>query len=90
MLAALTPIAGPLASLATIGQSAGTTDTVRVDVTNILRAWRGDTTLPRMIVLRAAPEAGGWSELRFWSSATAAMSPRLQITYVPPVYRASP
>lgn len=68
----------------------GSTDTVRVDVTGILRAWRGDTVLPRVIVLKASPEAGGWSEARLWSSAMAAMRPRLQITYVPPVYRASP
>jgi hypothetical protein len=63
----------------------GASDTIRIDVTSVLRVWRADTTLPRVLVLRSVPEAGGFGELRFWSTADATRGPALDITYVPPV-----
>jgi hypothetical protein len=69
---------------------AGSSDTVRVDVTEVLRAWRGDSTLPRVLVLRAIPEGGAIGELRFWSTADASRRPLLDITYVPPISYGAP
>jgi hypothetical protein len=73
----------------------GATDTVRIEVTNFLRLWQADTTVPRAIVLKQAPvtpgvsgqslfsEAATFAEIRFYSSRAAAFRPALHITYVP-------
>jgi hypothetical protein len=62
----------------------GSSDTIRVDITNILRIWRADSTLPRTLVLRTVPEAGTLSEIRFWQSSDAARQPRIHLTFVRP------
>jgi hypothetical protein len=61
----------------------GSTDTVHVDVTNILRFWIGDTLAPRTIVLRQVPEGGNFAEIRFYPSSDAAHRPFLRLTYAP-------
>jgi hypothetical protein len=63
----------------------GSTDTVRVDFTSIIRSWKGDTTRAHTVVLSSSPEAGTFAELRFWSSASPAYRPLLDLTYVPPI-----
>ena len=60
------------------------TDTVRVDITEVIRFWRADTLRPRTFVLRTTPEGGSLSEVRFWSSANAARRPLVHLTYVLP------
>lgn len=59
------------------------TDTVRLDITQLVRGWQNDSTFPRSLMLRVVPEAGTVAELRFGSSRSAAGMPSLQLTYVP-------
>lgn len=61
----------------------GKTDTVRIDVTNLLRFWQSDTTHATALVLRAQHEAADFAEIRFSPSAAAAYRPALHITYAP-------
>ncbi len=61
----------------------GATDTVRIEVTNLLQFWASDTLAPAVIVLRAQQEAGGFAEIRFHSSANSAFRPALRVTYAP-------
>lgn len=61
----------------------GTTGTIRIDVTLLVRAWRGNPTQPRVIVLRTDPEAARLAELRVRSSQSVSGRPVLQLTYVP-------
>ncbi|MSR07565.1 MAG: hypothetical protein EXR93_10950 [Gemmatimonadetes bacterium] len=62
----------------------GSTDTIRVDITALVRAWRADATRPHTMVLRTTPEGGTLSEVRFWSSADPTRKPRIHVTYVRP------
>ena len=61
----------------------GATDTVRLDVTNIVRFWIGDTLAPTTIVLRQVPEGANFSEIRFYPSTDATRGPILHLTYAP-------
>ncbi|MBI4502867.1 MAG: hypothetical protein HY700_17105 [Gemmatimonadetes bacterium] len=63
----------------------GMSDTVKVDLTDIIRAWRTDTTQAHTVVLRASPEGGSFGVLQFWSTADPTRRPTLDITYVPPI-----
>ena len=60
----------------------GSSDTVRVELTNLVRAWSLDTTLVTSFVLVQTPEAATYTEIRFYSSRAAALRPALQVTYV--------
>ncbi len=66
-------------TVAAVGQA----DTIRVDVTEILRAWLVNKDLPHLLVLRAVPEGSRLSEVRAGSSAFTAARPTLHITFVP-------
>ena len=75
----------------------GRPDTVQIEVTNILRRWQVDTTLPRTMILeqQSVPHSPGFlfpgflnegstlAEARFYSSRAALQRPRLRITYIP-------
>ncbi len=61
----------------------GSTDTIRLDVTHLLRPWRADTTFPRTMVLRVVPEGGTLGDLRLRSSRSGTGRPFLRVTYVP-------
>jgi hypothetical protein len=63
----------------------GATDTIRVDITGLFRAWRADTTLNRALVLRTSPEGSSFGEVRFWSTADPTKRPLIEVTYVPPI-----
>jgi hypothetical protein len=70
----------------------GTSDTLRVDVTNILRRWQTDTTLPHTLVLQQGIhmlgllyEGASLTELHLYSSRAAQRRPALRITYVPQI-----
>jgi len=60
----------------------GTTDTVQVEVTNVLQAWAADSTQPTTFVLAARDEAQSFAEIRFYPTIAAAFRPALRITYV--------
>jgi hypothetical protein len=59
----------------------GATDTIKIEVTNILQLWAADTTHPTVFLLRPQAEAQYFGEIRFYPS-KAALRPTLQITYV--------
>jgi len=59
----------------------GATDTVRIEVTNLLQFWTSDSTRPEVMMLRSQGEGGHPSEIRFYPSAAAAYRPALRITY---------
>ena len=63
----------------------GWTDTVRVEVTNIVRVWKSPSTLPHTISLRVLPEGGSIAEARFESSRSPVGKPIIEISYVPPI-----
>jgi hypothetical protein len=60
----------------------GATDTVKIEVTNMLQLWAADTTHPTVFLLRPQAEAQYFGEIRFYPSKEAAFRPTLQITYV--------
>jgi hypothetical protein len=60
----------------------GMSDTVTVEVTNLLQLWAADSTHPTTIVLRAPAEAQSFAEARFYPSIAQAFRPFLRITYV--------
>ncbi|MFN2570736.1 MAG: hypothetical protein ABR537_03845 [Gemmatimonadales bacterium] len=60
----------------------GVTDTVRIEVTDLVRSWAVDTSQAAAFFLGQSPEASSFSEIRFYSSRTPAFRPALQVTYV--------
>jgi len=60
----------------------GATDTVKIEVTNLLQFWASDSTHPTSIVLRAKAEGASFAEIRFYPSKAQAFRPRLQVTFV--------
>jgi hypothetical protein len=60
----------------------GSTDTVRIEMTDLVRGWALDTTQATAVFLGQAPEASSWTEARFYSSRAPAFRPGLQVTYV--------
>jgi hypothetical protein len=61
----------------------GSTDTIQIEITNLLKFWQTDTTLATTIVLKSKYEARAFPEIRFYPSAAAAYRPAVRITYVP-------
>ena len=60
----------------------GSPDTVRIELTNLVRAWSTDTTLTTTVFLGQVPEATSYTEIRFYSSRAPALRPGLHVTYV--------
>jgi hypothetical protein len=60
----------------------GSTDTVKIEVTNLLQVWAADSTHPTVLVLRPEREAQFFGEIRFYPSVAAAFRPTLQVTFV--------
>ena len=61
----------------------GTTDTVRLELTGIVRSWVAlDTLAIPTVVLLQRPEAASFTEARFYSTRAPAFRPRLSLTYV--------
>ncbi len=61
----------------------GPTDTVRVEIANILRFWAADTLAPTTLVLRQVPEGADFAEIRFFPSTDPTRRPVLHLTYAP-------
>ncbi|HWB43160.1 MAG TPA: hypothetical protein VG500_18000 [Gemmatimonadales bacterium] len=63
--------------------SIGTADTVRLDVTPIVRLWQSSTERPDAVFLRLLPEAASFTRPVFGSTRSGAVgAPRLRITYL--------
>ncbi len=60
----------------------GPSDTVNIEITNMVRAWSLDTTMATAFILGQVPEATSQSEIRFYSSRAPAFRPALHVTYV--------
>lgn len=60
----------------------GSADTVRIELSDLIRAWAIDTAPATALVLGQVPEASSYTEIRFYSSRTPAFRPALQVTYV--------
>jgi len=79
---AKSPLSTNTALFASTAIHIGSSDTVRVELTNLVRAWSLDTTLVTSFELAQAPEAASYTEIRFYSSRAPALRPALQVTYV--------
>lgn len=60
--------------------AAASTDTAAVDITNVLRAWRGNPSLPHSIMLRVVPEATSINQFEV-PGPQSGVQPVLRITY---------
>jgi hypothetical protein len=60
----------------------GSADTVRIEVTDVIRAWARDTTAATAFVLGQIPEAARYTQIRFYSSRATARRPTVHVTYV--------
>jgi len=59
-----------------------TADTVRIELTDLIRGWALDTTAATALMLGQLPEASSFSQIRFYSTRTPAFKPTLHVTYV--------
>jgi hypothetical protein len=57
-------------------------DTVRIEMTSLMRVWALDTSATTAFVLGQVPEAAGYTQIRFYSTRTPAFRPSLHVTYV--------
>ena len=65
--------------------SVGTADTIRLDVTPIVRLWQADDERPEAVFLSLLPEAASFSRPVFGSTRSGAPGPpRLRVTYLKP------
>ncbi|HYL21955.1 MAG TPA: hypothetical protein VEU74_09340 [Gemmatimonadales bacterium] len=81
-LGAKSPIAVDATRTDTTMIHIGSTDTVRIEVTNLLQVWASDSTQPTTLVLRAKDESQSFAEVRFYPSLAAAFRPALEVTFV--------
>ena len=69
--------------------SIGSTDTVRIEMTRMVRAWTADTTRPAAFMLLQSTEpsriieGNSFAEIRFKPSGDTAFRPTLHVTYAP-------
>jgi hypothetical protein len=66
----------------TVAIHPGASDTVNIEITNLVRAWSLDTTMTTAFILGQVPEATSFTEIRFYSSRAPAFRPGLRVTYV--------
>jgi len=81
-LGAKSPLSQNSALSATATIHIGSADTVRIELTAMVRAWSLDTTLVTAFIMGQSPEATSYTEVRFYSSRAPAFRPRLHVTYV--------
>lgn len=60
---------------------AGTSDTVSIDVTSLVKNWQTSNGTPELLVLSLRPEAGSFSRPVFYSSRSPTGHPRLHLSY---------
>lgn len=61
----------------------GSTDSVRIDITHIVRAFRQDSLLPRSVMIRLGREGGTFGEFRFHRGSDPQFAPAVQLTWAP-------
>jgi len=79
---AKSPLSGSIGFYGSTVIHVGSADTVRIELSDLVRSWARDTSLVTAIVLGQVPEAATYSEIRFFSSRTPASRPALHVTYV--------
>ena len=79
-LGAKSPLAPVLSGTKVIHPNSA--DTVRMELTDLVRNWALDTAQTSAFMLGQVPEAASFTEVRFYSSRAAAFRPALHITYV--------
>ena len=87
-LGAKSPLAAPrftgdTTRMGTTRVRIGSLDSVRVELTTLLRIWSVDTAAATAIILRQVPEGASFAEIRFHPSGDAAFRPALHLTYLP-------
>lgn len=68
----------------------GQSDTLRLEVVNLMRAWQGTTPVPTAILLSMNPEASSFVRATFGSTRTPGHQPRLRLTYALPYHFTRP
>lgn len=61
----------------------GSTDTVNIEITRILRRWAADTAAPNVLMLRSGGEGVVLGEIRFQPSQHPTLRPAVHLTYAP-------
>jgi hypothetical protein len=61
----------------------GSTDTVRIEITRVLRRWALDSTASNTLILRSGSEGVVLTEIRFQPSRHATLHPSVRLTYTP-------
>ena len=59
-----------------------TADTIRMELTDLIRGWALDTTAATTVMLLQTAEGSTYHQIRFYSTRTPAFRPTLHITYV--------
>jgi hypothetical protein len=80
-LGAKSPIITSGSSVAFLELQSGTTGTVSVDITRLVRFWQTDNGLPSVLFLALAPEAATFLEASFRSTRSAAGAPQIRLTF---------
>lgn len=57
-------------------------DTIRIEMTNLIRNWAADTSATTSFMLLQLPEASSYTQIRFYSTRAPAFRPALHVTYV--------
>jgi hypothetical protein len=60
----------------------GSADTLRMELTDVVRIWARDTTATTAFELAQRPEGATYAQIRFYSSRVPAFRPSLHVTYV--------
>jgi hypothetical protein len=81
---AKSPLVPDSAFRATVSVAAGDVDTIRIDLTTVLRAWGGTPDLPRAVMLRATPEAGALTTVRFGTTVSLSFQPAMRVAFFRP------
>ena len=64
---------------------AGSSDTVSIEVSDLVRGWQGERGSARALFLELAPEAASFTRPEFGSSRTPGFTPTIELTYVLPL-----
>lgn len=81
-LGAKSPLSGVTPLFGSVVVHPGSTDTVRIELTDLVRSWAFDTSATTAFFLGQVPEATSFTEIRFYSSRAPAFRPALHVTYV--------
>ena len=80
-LGSKSPIISSGSTIGVLKIESGTTDTVEVDITRLVRLWQTDDGLPQLVFLALAPEAASFTQATFKSTRPGAGAPRLRVTF---------